>query len=289
MRGDKEFPAWASALIAGGVLAGLVLLETVRPLRTRQAEPKLRRAARNLAMAGASALAIQLTDSPVTKPLTRLVERRRWGLVKRLGLPPWLEVPLALLALDYTLYLWHVAFHKVPLLWRVHQAHHVDLDLDTTTALRFHPGEMVLSVGLRTGQILVIGVSPLTMSIWGTWLISSVMFHHSNAGLPERLERWLGRIVVTPRMHGIHHSIVRDETDSNWSSGLTVWDVLHGTLRRDVPQGAITIGVPAYRDPEAVGFVQLLAMPFRRSLPDPWRLPEGGTPARDGELDRSAG
>ena len=117
------------------------------------------------------------TSAPVTTPLAKWVHRRNCGLVKWLRLPCWLEVPLALILLDYSLYLWHVAFHKIPFLWRFHQVHHVDLDMDASTAIRFHFGEMAISTGLQTFQILTIGVSPLTFSIWNTWLISEVIFH----------------------------------------------------------------------------------------------------------------
>jgi sterol desaturase/sphingolipid hydroxylase (fatty acid hydroxylase superfamily) len=224
-----------SALLVGGAFCGLLWLERRRPLR-RSVEPKVRRNARNLAVAALSAAAIQVAEKPVTQPLTALVERRRWGLLNRLSLPIWLEVPLAVVLLDYTLYLWHVLVHKVPWLWRFHQPHHVDLDMDASTALRFHFAEMVVSVPWRAAQVVVIGVSPLALSVWQTATLVEILFQHSNVDLPIEVERWLCRLVVTPRMHGIHHSIVPEETDSNWSSGLTLWDWLHGTLRLNVPQ-----------------------------------------------------
>jgi len=207
------------------------------------------------------------------------VERRRRGLLKLLRLPAWLEVALAVVLLDYTLYLWHVLTHRSPFLWRFHLAHHVDLDLDASTALRFHFAELVLSVPWRAGQILLIGVSPLALSVWQTFLFLSILFHHSNVGLPVALERRLNAVFVTPRMHGIHHSSVKEETNSNWSSGLTVWDRLHGTLRLGVPQGEIVIGVPAYRDPQEIGLAEILKLPFGEERPT-WQLPGGGRPAR---------
>jgi sterol desaturase/sphingolipid hydroxylase (fatty acid hydroxylase superfamily) len=120
---------------------------------------------------------------------------------------------------------------------------------------------------------VTIGASPLSLSAWQTFTLMEILFHHSNAELPPRVEQLLNRIVVTPRMHGIHHSIVEAETNSNWSSGFTLWDWLHGTLRRDVPQEAITIGVAAYRDPREVTLPRLVEMPFTEQR-DPWRLPE---------------
>jgi sterol desaturase/sphingolipid hydroxylase (fatty acid hydroxylase superfamily) len=275
---QKKLPGWLSGLLIGGAFCGLLWLERRRPLR-RSVEPKARRNARNLAVATLSAAAIRLAEKPITQPLTALVERRRWGLLKRFSLPVWLEVPLAVALLDYTLYLWHVLVHKVPWLWRFHQPHHVDLDLDASTALRFHFAEMVVSVPWRAAQVVIIGVSPLALSVWQTAALVEILFHHSNVELPIDVERWLCRFVVTPRMHGIHHSIVPDETGSNWSSGLSLWDWLHGTLRLDVPQDTITIGVPAYRFPEQVTLPNVLAMPFEEQR-DSWRLPGDGTPSR---------
>jgi sterol desaturase/sphingolipid hydroxylase (fatty acid hydroxylase superfamily) len=274
----KEVPLWLRATLVLGTFGTLVWLERRRPLR-RAVEPKFRREARNLAVAATSAAAVQLADQPITGLLTGLVERRRWGLLKRLPIPAWLELPLVVALLDYTLYLWHVLVHKVPFLWRFHQPHHVDLDLDASTALRFHFGEMLVSVPWRGAQILVIGASPRAVSVWQTALLMEVLFHHSNVALSVETERRLGRWIVTPRMHGIHHSIVPEETNSNWSSGLTIWDWLHGTLRLNVPQQEIIIGLPAYRDPADVTLPKVLAMPFGPQRPS-WELPGGGGPSR---------
>lgn len=275
---ERKVPAWLSGPLVVGAFGLLVWLERRRPLR-RAVEPKLGREARNLAVAAAGAAALRITEKPVAGRLTALVERRRWGLLKLFRLPAWLEVALAAVLLDYTLYLWHVLTHRVPFLWRFHVVHHVDLDLDASTALRFHFAELALSVPWRAGQILLIGVSPLALSAWQTLLFLSILFHHSNVELPVAVERRLNPFVVTPRMHGIHHSIVKEETNSNWSSGLTLWDRLHGTLKLNVPQDGINIGVPAYRDPEDVGLVDILKMPFGEERPT-WRLPGGRRPAR---------
>jgi sterol desaturase/sphingolipid hydroxylase (fatty acid hydroxylase superfamily) len=142
-------------------------------------------------MAVVSAAALQIAERPVTRPLAALVERRRWGLLKRASLPAWVEVVLAVTLMDYTLYLWHVLTHRVSWLWRFHLVHHVDLDMDTSTALRFHFGELVISTAWRAGQITLLGVSPLSLSTWQTALFLSVMFHHSNVRLPVERERWL--------------------------------------------------------------------------------------------------
>ena len=283
----RKVPAWLSGSLVVAAFITLLVLERRRPLRS-EVESKLTRGARNLAVAGAGAVALQLTESPVALRLTALVEEHDWGLLKHLPLPSWMEVVLAVMLLDYTLYVWHVLTHKVPFLWRFHVVHHVDLDLDASTALRFHFGELVISVPWRVGQIILIGVSPLAFSVWQTLLLLSILFHHSNVRLPVAAERWLNRLIVTPRMHGIHHSIVREETNSNWSSGLTVWDRLHGTLRLNVPQDEITIGVPAYRDPAEVGLTKILKMPFGEERPA-WQLPGDGEPERPSPPPASRG
>ena len=270
MRSTGKVPSWLGGALVLGAFGALVWLERRRPLRAER-ESKLARSARNLAVAAAGAAAIRLTEAPLAARLTALVERRRWGLLKLVRLPVWFEVAAAVVLLDYTLYLWHVLTHKVPGLWRFHVVHHIDLDLDATTALRFHFAELAVSAPWRAAQIVVIGVSPLGLSVWQTLLLLSILFHHSNARLPVGLERRLNLFVVTPRMHGIHHSSVKEETNSNWSSGLAVWDRLHGTLRLDVPQDEIEIGVPAYRDPREVGLASVLALPFRAERPT-WRL-----------------
>ena len=244
MKRNGKMRQWLSASLLVGAFGALVWLERRRPLRKAKSEPKLRREVRNLVVATLGAITLQIAERPVIAPLTRLVERRRIGLLKSLRLPKWLEVLSAVVLLDYTLYWWHVLMHRVPLLWRFHIAHHVDLELDASTALRFHFGELALSVPWRAAQVGMIGVSPLALSVWQKLLLLSVMFHHSNVRLPIKFERRLNRFLVTPRMHGIHHSIVRAETNANWSSGLTCWDWLHGTLRLNVPQNEIVIGVP---------------------------------------------
>lgn len=263
---SRKIPNWISAPLILGAFGALVWLERKRALR-RAVEPKLAREARNLIVAGLGAAALQITERPLIEKLTALVEKRRWGLLKLFRLPAWLEVAFAILLLDYTLYLWHVLTHRAPFLWRFHLVHHIDLDLDASTALRFHFAELLISVPWRAAQVLLIGVSPLAFQVWQLFLFISILFHHSNLRLPVEFERTLNKLFVTPRMHGIHHSLIREETNSNWSSGLTLWDWLHGTLRLDVPQQEITIGVPAYRLPEEVLLKEILRLPFIEQRP----------------------
>ncbi|MEO8089924.1 MAG: sterol desaturase family protein [Gemmatimonadales bacterium] len=277
--GERPLPGWLTAGLTLGWFAALVWLERRQALRKRQVEPKLRHDVRNLAVGGFGALALQVAERPIVGPLARLVWRRRWGLLQRLRLPLALEIPLAVILMDYTLYLWHVLVHKVPWLWRFHLVHHADLDMDASTALRFHFAELTISVPWRAAQVVAIGVSPLALSAWQTFLAGSILFHHSNVGLPIALERRLSRLVMTPRLHGIHHSIIEEEANSNWSSGLTLWDWLHGTLRRNVPQPAITIGVPSYRDPAELTLPKVLALPFGAERLA-WDDPDGTRPVR---------
>lgn len=270
-------PVWITAPAAIVCFLALAWMERRRPLRA-SVEPKLRRAARNLTVAALGAGAIVIAETPFVLPLVRMIERRQWGLLGILGLPLWLEIPAGLLLMDYTFYVWHVLMHRVPLLWRFHMVHHVDLDLDASTALRFHFGELIASVPWRAAQVAMIGLTPLVFSVWQFTFLLAIMFHHSNIEIPIAWERRLNRILVTPRMHGIHHSIVREETNSNWSSGLTVWDWLHGTLRLNIPQREIAIGVPAFRDPKLLTLRRILPMPFERQ-PYAWILPGNGEPA----------
>ncbi len=263
---------WLSVPVSLGTFAALLWFERRRPLR-ESVESKTIRSGRNLAVAGLAGAALQLFENPVVKPLTNFVERKNFGLLKLVRLPKWLESIFAVVLLDYTLYLWHVLTHRVPFLWRFHVVHHIDLDLDATTAVRFHFAEMTISVAWRAAQILVIGVSPTSFAAWQMFLFPSILFHHSNVRLPLALEKKLSRFVVTPRLHGIHHSTVPAETDSNWSSGLTVWDFLHGTLKTDVAQERIIIGVPAYQKPEEVTLRKILPMPFEKQKPG-WQLAE---------------
>jgi sterol desaturase/sphingolipid hydroxylase (fatty acid hydroxylase superfamily) len=272
-------PIWLSAALVLGEVCCLLWLERRWPLR-QAVESKLRRNGRNFAVAAISAIAVQLAERPFILPLAELVDRNELGLLSRFSMPKWLEVFVAAGLMDYTLYVWHVLVHRVPWLWRMHLVHHVDLDLDASTALRFHFAELVVSVPWRAGQIALIGVSPLSLSVWQTLLMLSILFHHSNVKLPIGIERWLSRFIVTPRMHGIHHSIIRDETNSNWSSGLTLWDWLHRTLRLNVPQQEVTIGVPAYRNVEEVAYEKIMSLPFRAQR-STWQLPDDGEPKRE--------
>jgi sterol desaturase/sphingolipid hydroxylase (fatty acid hydroxylase superfamily) len=269
----EGFPAWLTpAIIAIGFFLFLAM-ETASPLRRRR-EPRLRRTVRNLAIAGLGLATVELLQIPVLLPVARWTAEKRFGLLGAINATGWPRVLSALLLLDYTLWFWHWMNHRVLFFWRFHSVHHVDRDMDASTALRFHFGELGLSVGFRALQVLALGVDPFSVAVWQTLLFASILFHHSNTRLPIPLERVLVRLIVTPRMHGIHHSDYENETNTNWSSLLSAWDYLHGTIRLDVPQEEIRVGVPAYDDPRRVTLGKILAMPFRRRGTD-WVRPDG--------------
>jgi sterol desaturase/sphingolipid hydroxylase (fatty acid hydroxylase superfamily) len=275
---SSGLPIWVAPAVIAGAFVLFLLSETLAPLR-RQRESKLRRVGRNMVMAGLGLATIELLQIPVLLPVSKWVMTRRIGLIHWLrleGLPATIAV---ILLLDYTLWFWHRVNHRAPFFWRFHSVHHVDLDMDASTALRFHFGELGFSVGFRALQIVALGASPLPVAVYQLLLFAAILFHHSNTRLPVALERVLVRLIVTPRMHGIHHSDYRNETDSNWASLLSAWDYLHGTIRLDVPQEKIEVGVPAYRNPSAVTLPKILAMPFGRRGDD-WVRPDGSPVSR---------
>jgi sterol desaturase/sphingolipid hydroxylase (fatty acid hydroxylase superfamily) len=257
--------------LIGAAFVGLMLGERRRPLR-RRVERLLPHTARNMVIAGLGALATGLAESAVGQPVARWASSRRVGLLRVLPLRPRIVKIVGFLLLDYTLWLWHRWNHRAAFLWRFHMVHHVDRDLDVSTGIRFHFGELALSTGLRAGQILLLGVDRDTFRTFQTILLLSVLFHHSNLRLPVALERRLVPLVVTPRMHGIHHSTVQRETDSNFSSLLTCGDWLHDTLRLNIRQDDIAIGIPKYPTPADARLGRVLVLPFERQQAA-WQFP----------------
>ena len=249
------------ALIIGVWIVGLLWFERRRALRTVH-RSKLQRDVRNLVIAAPAGAVMQAVEMPLALTLTTVGEHRNWGVLPVLHLPSAVSMVAGILLLDYTLYWWHFLTHRVPILWRFHQVHHLDREMDATTALRFHFGEITISLAFRVLQIVVIGPTPRTVGVWQVFLFLCILFHHSNVRLPVSFERLLARIVVTPRMHGIHHSIAPQQVNSNWSSGLTIWDWLHATLRTEPPQDALTLGVAGFLGPAEITAVQALKLPF---------------------------
>ena len=260
----EEVPGWLRALLIGGTAAVLFALERRQALRPSRRESRTVRTGRNLAIAGLAGFVMNLIEAPLVKRVARHVDRHDLGAAYLLTRNPILRVAAGVVLLDYGLYLWHVLTHKVPLLWRFHLVHHIDLDLDASTAIRFHFGEMLLSVPWRLGQVRLAGASPMAASIWQTCLLMSILFHHSNVRLPISFERQLRFVIATPRLHGVHHRPERACLNSNWSSGLSIWDVLHRThcWREDEQPST---GVPDYQHLEDVALQRCLAIPFTDS------------------------
>ena len=252
--------AVGKALLLGGLIA-LLTLERKFPLR-HPVEPGARRLARNLATGAVTAAAVSSIERPIVTRLSHITEERGWGIVPKLFRPGAVKTAVALALMDYTLYWWHVLLHRVPALWRTHEPHHIDRDLDTSTALRFHFAEFLASVPWRCGQIVAIGVGPRTLRLWQQLTLAEVLFHHSNVRLPRALERLLAALIVTPRLHGLHHSIASLERDSNFTSGLTVWDRLHGTACFEFDREDVTIGLPGHQHAQDVTLAKTLALPF---------------------------
>jgi sterol desaturase/sphingolipid hydroxylase (fatty acid hydroxylase superfamily) len=251
----------------GGALVGLAVVvcfaaEHRRPLRA-WVRPLGERLGTNLPMVAIAAVILRLAMVPAGLAVAAAGERASLGLLRWLPLPGLVAGVAGFVLLDWSIYAWHRLNHGVPWLWRFHLVHHTDLDLDVSTAFRFHAGELLLSVGWRTLAILAIGASPALLLIYEVATQSATAFHHSNWRLPRALERTLGEVLVTPAMHGIHHSVVEGETNSNWSVVFAWWDHLHRTRRREPSNETLTIGLPAWREPRELGLVRLLALPFR--------------------------
>jgi sterol desaturase/sphingolipid hydroxylase (fatty acid hydroxylase superfamily) len=266
----KRFDRWAAPALTV-VALGLLLLETRHPLR-RRTRPRPERWLRNVALATPSLPAMRLTLLPAMVGLTQAVAPRRLVLAR---LPDPLRLALELLALDYLAYAWHRLLHA-PLLWRLHRVHHNDLDMDLTTAWRFHFGEMLASIPVRAGLPALLGVRPATVLSYEAVFEACTAFHHSNWRLPFGVERLLAQVLVTPRAHGIHHSVVREQTQSNFGVVLMLWDALHRTRRLNVPQQSVTIGVPAYPHAATQTVAHLLALPLAPL--DAWARPDGTVP-----------
>jgi sterol desaturase/sphingolipid hydroxylase (fatty acid hydroxylase superfamily) len=193
-----------------------------------------------------------------------LAAEHGWGLLHWLGVPFWPAAVLSVVALDLIIYVQHVVFHRVPWLWRVHRVHHADLDIDVTTGLRFHPIEILLSLGIKIVAVLALGAPAAAVVAFEVLLNVTSMFNHSNVALPARLDRLARWLIVTPQMHEVHHSVERAETDSNFGFNLTWWDRLFGTYREKPIRGeTVVIGLPGFREASEARITRLLTQPFR--------------------------
>jgi sterol desaturase/sphingolipid hydroxylase (fatty acid hydroxylase superfamily) len=266
--------------IAVAVLVGVLFaIERFAALR-RSRRPLFGRLIVNVSVSAlAFAVAVVLVR-PTALAVMQWADEKPFGLIHLVPMPPPTQFVLAFLLMDLTFYWWHVANHRIPFLWRFHNVHHIDPDLDVSTAFRFHFGEVALSAGFRVLQVSAIGPAAWMYAAYELVFQANTAFHHSNIRLPIRIERLLNLVLVTPRMHGIHHSQVRDETNSNYSVVFPWWDRLHRTLGLNVPQSALAIGVPGYTDPGDNRVVTALLLPFRRQR-DYWRRTDGTPVTRE--------
>ncbi len=269
---DSKLPL----IILGSFFLFLLLMESFFPLR-KVVISRWVRIYRNISLALVGYIIIKLIFLPYLVILANFAQEKKLGLLNIISLSLWPKILCSIILMDFTLYFWHLANHKVPFLWRFHLVHHTDLEMDVSTASRFHFGELILSVFFRAFQILIFGIDPLGVLIFETSITFFAFFHHSNFKLPLAFERALNKIIVTPRMHAIHHSQILAETDSNFSTIFSFWDRPFKTLSLNIPQKDITIGVSSYRDSKDLIFSRLLFLPFkkiRQWMPLQRKIPE---------------
>jgi sterol desaturase/sphingolipid hydroxylase (fatty acid hydroxylase superfamily) len=255
------------SLIRLGCFAGVLLLmalwEALAPRRRRSVSRPLRWSS-NLGLTALNTLAVRFLV-PVGAVGTALVaEQRGWGVLNNVAVPGWLAVVLAVVGLDFFIYLQHVLFHAVPLLWRLHMVHHADLDFDATTGVRFHTIEILLSMGIKMAAVALLGAPALGVVAFEVLLNATSLFNHGNVRLPGWLDRLLRLVVVTPEMHRVHHSAKVSETNSNFGFNLPWWDWLFGTYRPQPAAGheGMTIGLEQFRDERVERLDCMLALPF---------------------------
>lgn len=263
---DMEHEATLRLAIFLGLFALFACAEQLAPRRARQQSRKGRWST-NLAITVINtvtlrALAFGLPLLAVGAALD--AQAKGWGLFNAIPLPNWLEITLAILILDLAIWLQHLITHKVPLLWRLHRVHHADRDMDVTTAVRFHPLEVALSMLLKIGLIYLLGPAAVAVVLFEIILNGTAMFNHSNLRLPLALDRVLRRVLVTPDMHRVHHSVHRAEHDSNYGFALAIWDRIFGTYVAQPAEGHdnMTVGLH-WQDGRPAQLGWSLLLPFK--------------------------
>jgi sterol desaturase/sphingolipid hydroxylase (fatty acid hydroxylase superfamily) len=246
-----------------GAFALVGLWEVLAPRRVRLVSRWIRWP-NNLGIVAVDTLLLRVLFPLVAIELAAVAAERGWGLLNNVDLPMWLAIAVSVIVLDFVIYLQHVMFHAVPVLWRLHRMHHADLDFDVTTGARFHPVEIVLSMGLKMAVVAALGPPVLAVLIFEVVLNATAMFNHGNIRLPDKVDRVLRLIVVTPDMHRVHHSILPRETNSNFGFNLPWWDRLLGTYRAQPEMGhtAMTIGLEQFRSPRELWLDRLLVQPL---------------------------
>jgi len=256
------------------VLAAMVIWEVLAPRRSRPLTRR-RRWPANLGIVVLNTVIVRLLFPAAAVGVALTAETQGWGLLHRYDVPSWVAVVAGIVVLDLAIYLQHVMFHAVPALWRLHRMHHADLDIDVTTGARFHPVEIVISMLIKFAVIAALGVPSVAVVLFEVLLNATSMFNHSNVRISPALEPALRWLVVTPDMHRVHHSIERDETNSNFGFNLSLWDRLFGTYRAQPRAGhqAMTIGIPDFRNAaECNSITGMLAIPFHGGKAAPQHL-----------------
>ncbi len=246
-----------------GTLAVVAIWEIIAPRRS-MTDSKLRRWFTNLSLVVVDTAMIRLILPTLPFGMAIMTQERGWGFLNALILPLWLKLFLAVVLLDFVIYLQHVLFHFLPIFWRFHRMHHSDLDIDVSTGNRFHPIEILVSTGIKLAVVPLLGAPAFSVVIFEVLLNATSQFNHGNIRIPVAFDRWLRLFVVTPDMHRVHHSIIPRETNSNFGFNLPCWDRLCGTYRAQPEQGhtAMTIGLKEFRDPSRLTLPHLLVQPF---------------------------
>jgi sterol desaturase/sphingolipid hydroxylase (fatty acid hydroxylase superfamily) len=270
---EQYLLAHESAIRLGVFFAMFLLValwELVQPRRVLTVS-KARRWANNLGLSALNTLLLRLLFPTAAVGVAALAAGKGWGLLHYFSVPLPVAIPLAVLALDFLIWLQHVVFHAVPALWRLHRVHHADLDYDLTTGSRFHPIEMGLSMLLKMAAILLLGASVTSVVVFEILLSAGALFNHGNIRLPAAIDRVLRWFIVTPDMHRVHHSVEDDETNSNFGFSVSLWDRIMGTYRAQARAGQLgmTIGIRNHTEPsEVVALPGLLRMPFKGEVGD---------------------
>ncbi len=250
------------------VFTAVAIAEIRFPKRPLQIK-KSRRWLNNLSLVILNSLILRLLFPAAAVGAAIFAERQAWGIFNYLDWSPVLVIPLTLLTMDLLIYLQHVLFHAVPVLWRLHRVHHTDLDYDLTTGARFHPVEIILSMLIKITIIFALGPPAIAIIVFEIVLNAAAMFNHGNLSLPPRVDRILRWFIVTPDMHRVHHSAIIHETNSNFGFSVPWWDRLFGTYCAQPEKGhqAMTIGIDDLRRPEQVVRLSgLLKLPFSAPL-----------------------
>ena len=246
-----------------GILVVMAAWEVAAPRRRREI-PRVLRWTNNLGVVVADTILVRLTFPIAAVGLALVAEERGWGIFNVIEAPGWVAFIVSVVVLDLVIYLQHVLFHAVPALWRLHRMHHADLDFDVTTGLRFHPVEIVLSMGIKLAAVVVLGPPAAAVLVFEVLLNGTAMFNHSNIRIPLGLDRILRLVVVTPDMHRVHHSVIPQETNSNFGFNLPWWDRLFGTYRAQPAAGHddMTIGIELFRTPRDLWLDRMLIQPL---------------------------